>query len=119
MLSRTEVKHVALSEATKVIVWLLRVLNKLVIRQGRTRISEHNTGTFKWSTGHVGEDFRRSKHVDLPYHHVREQVAEKTIELVKVGSGDMLVDFLTKPRRSLMYYTTQDLDRLNPCFNPL
>lgn len=96
-LSSTEAEYVALSEATKVIMWLRRVLQELGIRQESTRVYEDNAGALTWGTGHVAEDFRRSKHVDLRYHHVREQVADKAIELVKVGTGEMVADFLTKP----------------------
>ena len=68
----------ALSEAAKQISWLRRVLNELRLKQNTTSVHEDNAGTFKGTSGHIAEDFRRSKHVDLRYHHVREQVQAKT-----------------------------------------
>ena len=99
-LSSTEAEYVALSESSKVIVWLRRVLEELGIAQETTTVFEDNAGTFKWASAHIAEDFRRSKHVDLRYHHVREQVREKTIKLVKVPTSGMVADFLTKPLSS-------------------
>lgn len=68
-------------------VWLLIFVNVLRIRPVNTQMSEHNAGNFKWSTGNVAEPFFRSKNVDPGHHHVREKVAEKTIELGKVCTG--------------------------------
>lgn len=47
----------------------------------------------------MAEDYRRSKHVYLKYHHVREHVATELVKLVKVGTNEMVADFLTKPLR--------------------
>jgi len=70
-LSSTEAEYVALSEACKVIIWLRNELNELGIKQRATAVFEDNAGVFKWSSGETCQDFRRSKHVDLRYHHVR------------------------------------------------
>jgi len=99
-LSSTEAEYVALSEASKTIVWLRRVLEELGINQGTTEIFEDNAGTFKWTEGHIAEDFRRSKHIDLKYHHVREKVADGQVKLTKVSTSEMIADFLTKPLSS-------------------
>lgn len=99
-LSSTEAEYVALSEASKVIVWPRRVLDELGIKQQTTAVFEGNAGTFKWTSGHVAEGFRRSKHVDIRYHHVRETVLYGAIQLIKVPTSEMVADFLTKPLQS-------------------
>ena len=96
-LSSTEAEYVAFSEATKTVVWLRRVLEELEIPQNPTVVYEDNSGVFKWSTGHIAQDFRRSKHVDIRYHHVREKVRDGLIELKKASTKEMVADFLTKP----------------------
>lgn len=95
-LSSTEAEFVALSESTKILLWLRRVLNELSIPQETTRISEDNSGAVKWVTGNVAQDFRRSKHIELRYHHICEHVQSKAVDVVKVSTKDMHADFLTK-----------------------
>jgi hypothetical protein len=40
---------------------------------------------------------KRSKHIDIRYHHVRQLVADDAITLEHVPSADNLADILTKP----------------------
>lgn len=100
-LSSTEAEYVALSDATKMIIWVRRILEEFGKKQERTLVGEDNAGAFKWSNGHVAEDYRRSRHVDVKYHHVREHVAAETMKLVKVGTNEMVADFLTKALQSV------------------
>ena len=76
-LSSSEAEYVAMSEAVKNVVWLRRVLAELDIPQDPTEVYEDNSGALKWATGHVAEDFRRSKHIELRYHYVRDQVRKR------------------------------------------
>lgn len=39
---------------------------------------------------------KRTKHIDIRYHHVRDWVEKKTIELVKVPTADNMADIFTK-----------------------
>ena len=66
------------------------------IPQESAIIREDNAGVLKWSSGDICQDFRRSKHVDLHYNHVREKVRDASIKLEKESSAEMLADFLTK-----------------------
>ena len=43
------------------------------------------------------EHHQRSKHIDLRYHFVREQVSGGAISLVYTSTSDMAADQLTKP----------------------
>ena len=38
----------------------------------------------------------RSKHIDIKYHYVREQVAAGTIDITECRGDDMVADILTK-----------------------
>lgn len=62
-LSSTETEYVALWKATKFIIWIQRILEELGMKNSCAVIAEDNTGTFKWITGYVANDFRRSKNV--------------------------------------------------------
>jgi hypothetical protein len=39
----------------------------------------------------------RTKHVEIDFHFVREQVAKKLLEVRFIGTGDQLADSFTKP----------------------
>jgi len=56
-------------------------------------LCEYNAGAVKWANDHFAEDFRRSKHIELKYHHVRGHIGAKSKETTK----EMHADFLTKP----------------------
>lgn len=96
-LSSTEAEYVALSESAKVVVWLRRILNELEIRQDPTAIMQDNSGAIRWASGHPAEDFKRSKHVELRYHYIRDKIVNGEIRIEKISSNDMAADFLTKP----------------------
>jgi hypothetical protein len=43
----------------------------------------------------------RTKHIEIDYHFVREQVAKKALEVRHISTHDQLADVLTKPSVSL------------------
>ncbi|KAE9332431.1 hypothetical protein PR003_g14526 [Phytophthora rubi] len=43
---------------------------------------------------------RRTRHIELRWHYVRDQVAKKTVELWKVKTDDNPSDLMTKPLAS-------------------
>lgn len=51
-LSSTEAEFVVMSECTKVVLWLRRVLHKLDLPQDETCLFEDSVGAVTWSTGH-------------------------------------------------------------------
>ena len=96
-LSSTEAEYVALSEATKTITWLRRVLNEIGIAQAPSVVYQDNIGSIRWAESSPASEFSKRKHVDIRYHYVREKLQEKAITLRKVSTRDMQSDFLTKP----------------------
>ena len=43
-----------------------------------------------------GGEHQRSKHIDVRYHYVRQQIEEKLIAALKIGTKYQLADFTTK-----------------------
>lgn len=39
----------------------------------------------------------RSKHIEIPYHYVRDMVERNVIRLNYISTGDQIADILTKP----------------------
>jgi hypothetical protein len=40
---------------------------------------------------------KRSKHIDVKYHYVRDIVAQDKLKVYKISTDDNLVDMMTKP----------------------
>ena len=60
-------------------------------------------------------DHARTKHIKRRYHFVREAVANKEVELVKVASEDNLADLFTKPLSVSRFTMLRDRMMCNIC----
>jgi hypothetical protein len=77
-------------------VWMRRILEKLNHKQeGCTILTCDNSSTIKLSRNHIMH--RRSKHIDVRFHFLRDLTRDRVIELVLWGSQDQVADLLTKP----------------------
>lgn len=54
------------------------------------------SASIKGAPGHLTEDFKRRKHIELEFHHVREKIASGEIMVEKISSSDMAADLHTK-----------------------
>jgi hypothetical protein len=95
-LSSTEAEYMACCFATREAVWLRRLLMETGLQvAGPTILHEDNSGCVSLS-GNWRAD-QRTKHIDVQYHFVREQVEAKTVQLKRVATNKMVADALTKP----------------------
>jgi hypothetical protein len=94
-LSSTEAEYVAACSCSLEIVWLRRLMDQLGFKQQQpTIIMEDNTSAIALATGpSIG---RRSKHIDVKYHKIRELVRDKIVKMCHVGTAEQWADFLTK-----------------------
>ena len=77
-------------------IWIKRILKELGhSNEGCTQVISDNNSTIKLSKNPVMH--RRSKHIDVRYHFLRNLTREGTIALVYYGSQDQMVDLMTKP----------------------
>ena len=89
------VEYMALSLATQEAVWLRRLVEELgKPDQEATVIFEDNQGAI--ATAHNPVFHRRTKHIQIRYHYVREEVAEEIIKAIYCPSSEMTADILTK-----------------------
>jgi hypothetical protein len=52
--------------------------------------------------------YKRTKHIDVRYHFVREKVESKELELVYIPTQHQLADVLTKPLSSIRLAMKRD-----------
>lgn len=95
-LSTTEAEYVAGSETSKEAVWISRLLKE--IRQEESMpisLLCDNQSAIRLAKN--PEFHQRTKHVDIKYHFIREQLKNGVIDMQYVGTDDQLADILTKP----------------------
>jgi len=94
-LSTMEAEYVAASEVAREIVWIRSMLHELGLTQEEpTTIWEDNNSCIAMANNPDLQD--RSKHVDVKYHYVREQVGKNVIKFERVNTKEQVADTLTK-----------------------
>ena len=96
-LSTMESEYMAACAATQEAIWLRLLLKDLHILDGDQPmvIREDNTACMAYAKN--PQDYKKSKHIDVKYHFVRERIAAGEIVIEYVASEDQLADILTKP----------------------
>lgn len=84
----------ALSEAAKEAVHLKSILQHLTEDDNCVVLFNDNMGALKLSANHIIN--KRSKHIDVIYHYIREVVASNKILLKYLPTAEMPADVLTK-----------------------
>jgi hypothetical protein len=95
-LSSTEAEHINVSDLAREISWLRNLLGELgYVQKYPTVFNQDNTGCIRWAQG--DGSFRRSKHIDIRIHHIRDLEKNGVVKTYFVPSGDMIADVMTKP----------------------
>lgn len=87
----------ALNEAAKEAIWCARFLNELGSRKKDTPVllRGNNQGTIALTKN--PEFHRRSKHIEIKWHWIREVVELKKIDIRFIPTKEMVADGFTKP----------------------
>jgi hypothetical protein len=94
-MSTTESEYMALSEATQEAIWLKALLQELKhFHQPSVILHEDNQGCIAISKN--PEHHKRTKHIDIKYHFIREKVEDKTLDVKYCKTDEMVADILTK-----------------------
>uniref|UniRef100_A0A7M5V2B3 Polyprotein n=1 Tax=Clytia hemisphaerica TaxID=252671 RepID=A0A7M5V2B3_9CNID len=79
-LSTTEAEYVALSQATQEVIWLRTLFKGMDFEQtDPSKMFEDNQGAIDLAKNPTHHS--RTKHIDIKFHHVRDAVAKKVIDL--------------------------------------
>jgi len=94
--SSTEAEYKALAYGTTEVIWLQYLLTHLQVPSVSTpTIWYDNLGATYLSANPIFH--APTKHVEIDYHFVRDQVAKKEIQILFIPSRDQLADVFTKP----------------------
>jgi len=93
-LATTEAEYVAASTAAKELVWLRNIVNEF--KPGsQARLLMDNQAAIRLANN--PEQHRRTKHIAVRYHYIRELVSEKKIILEYIDTNNQVTDMFTKP----------------------
>ena len=92
----TEVKYIIISETAKNIVITHEILHKLniILEDFIFPLLINNTGAITISESE--KVTRNARHIDIHYHHIRDLIEKKIIEVSHIPTGEMAADGLTK-----------------------
>jgi hypothetical protein len=93
-LSTTEAEYMAATEACKELLWLKRFMQELGFMQQRYVVLCDNQSTIHLAKNSMFH--KRTKHIDVRYHWIRDAIEDKMFELDKVHTDDNGSDMLTK-----------------------
>ncbi|XP_061357487.1 uncharacterized mitochondrial protein AtMg00810-like [Gastrolobium bilobum] len=101
-LSTREAEYVAASWCVSHAIWLRNLLSKLEQEQVvPTEIRVDNRSAIELAKNPVNHE--RSKHIDVRFHFIQDQVKEGKVELSHVASRDQVGDIFTKPLPTLLF----------------
>jgi hypothetical protein len=108
--STYEAEYIALALATKQWIWLTNALEELNVPVTNAALFCDNNAAIAIAYNHKIAD--RSKHIDIAYHLVRENVESGRISLLQVESAENLADICTKglPQVTLRKLRTAFMD---------
>lgn len=96
-LSTCEAEYLALSDASQEVIWMRRLLKEIgQVVKGPTTLRSDNVAAISWATGRK-TIFKRSKHIDVRVHFIRDLVTQQQVHVVYVPSEENDADLLTKP----------------------
>lgn len=93
-LSSTESEYMAIAEACKEAIYLKNLLSEIVGCNYTINLYNDNQGAQKLTENPLFH--RRTKHIDIRHHFVREAVANNIVKIVYLPTAEMPADLLTK-----------------------
>lgn len=101
--SSTEAEYVAAAECTKEILYLKTLIEELLGESVNVKLKVDNQSAIKLIKNGVIN--RRSKHIDVKYHFVHEELKKGTINIIYCQSDKKVADIFTKPLGKIKFNT--------------
>ena len=101
----TEAEYMALSDCSRQVVWMHTLMGELGYHLRPVPICGDNRGSIFIASNPVTE--KRSKHIDIRYHYIREVVERKFVEIFFIDGDKNPADLLTKNLGSVKFQLFQ------------
>lgn len=112
-ISTTESEYVSASEAVKELVWLKRLYDELVPNQ-RAEASFYMDNVSAIRLVKNPEFHKRTKHIDVRYHFMREKFNDGLFKLEHVSTDEMVADIFTKALPKIRFEYLRTMMRITP-----
>jgi ATP-binding cassette subfamily B (MDR/TAP) protein 1 len=93
--STTEAEYMAIAEACKEFAWLKGLCAELCGDDSLVNLFCDSQSAIYLTKDHVFHE--RTKHIDVKYHYVRDEVAQGKLKVYKISTHDNPADMMTKP----------------------
>ena len=93
-LSSTEAEYMLLSDACRQLVWIHSLMSEIGMKIRHIPLCGDNQGSIFIASNAVQE--KRTKHIDIRYHYIREVVESGKVKLAFVQTDQNLADMFTK-----------------------
>ncbi|MBW0535007.1 hypothetical protein O181_074722 [Austropuccinia psidii MF-1] len=93
--STTEVEFIVMNVCVKQLLWTSYLLTDIGLDMVKPVLYNDNSGATTISK--QASLNANTKHIEVQFQYVRDLVMKRQLNLVQVGSGDMIADVLTKP----------------------
>jgi hypothetical protein len=105
-LSTCEAEYVAAASAACEAVWIMKILKDLQVDVPLpVALKEDNSGCIQVANN---PETKRSKHIDVKFHFIRELIFNGKLELQKISSEDQIADIFTKALGRLLFQKHRD-----------
>ena len=102
-----DAEYLALSMAIKELIWLYMLLRTMGINvQKPCVVYEDNRATIKIAENATA--MKRTKHIDIRHHFLREHVDNGTIKILPVSTKEQLADVMTKVLGKVLFHHFRD-----------
>jgi len=100
-----EAEYMALSDACREGIGLRNVLLEIQEIPASNQIILHEDNTSTQTIAKNPQNHNKTKHINIRYHYIREQVAEGTVDIQYCPTGEQIADALTKflPHKQFAY----------------
>lgn len=108
-----EAEYTAASEATKELIWIKRLLEEILKDDLKVPVYfMDNQSAIRLIKN--PEFHKRSKHIDIRYHFIREKFEENAFVLEYISSKNMIADIFTKSLASERFIFLRSLTGVMP-----
>ena len=106
--SSTEAEVVGVHDVMPQLMWTAHFLNEQGMHIDKSILYQDNTSSILLETNGRSSSTKRTRHMNIRYFFIKDQVDSKRVKIEHCPTGDMLADFFTKPLQGMQFQKLRD-----------
>jgi hypothetical protein len=90
------------------LMWTAHFLDEQGMHIDESILYQDNTSSILLETNGRGSSTKRTRHMNIRYFFIKDQVDSKRVKIEHCPTGDMLADFFTKPLQGMQFQKLRD-----------